>query len=153
MVIIWTLLGAIINPNYFLPYATAALTFLSFVATKFKSFEDKIKSGKAAILEYIDRTYGSFINKILVKMGINLMKNENDVLGKAQEIADSHAFQSMTSKFVEVGVLKKDDLESVTKMIVDLNSSNLNNDIDHVANHSDLMKKEFDDLTDKIVYY
>ena len=153
LVIIWTLLGAIINPNYFLPYATAALTFLSFTGSKLKSFQDKIKNGKAAILKYIDKTYSGFINKILMKMGINLMKLENDVLGKSQEITDSHAFQSTTSKLIEVGVLKKDDLEAVTKKINELNSSNLNNDVDHVAGHPEAMKKEFDDLTDKIVHY
>ena len=157
LVITWTLLGAIINPNYFLPYATATLTFISFTATKFKSLKDKIKNGKASILQYFDKAYSGFVNNMLIKMGINLMRIENDVLGKAKETMDNHAFQSTTSKFVEINVLKKEDLETITKKIDELSSINLNNDAihlaNHIASHPETMKKEFDDLTDKIVLF
>lgn len=36
LVSIWLMLGAIINPNAFLPYATSAATFLTIVTTKYK---------------------------------------------------------------------------------------------------------------------
>jgi hypothetical protein len=34
LVLIWLLLGAIVNPQAFLPYATAGATFLTMMATK-----------------------------------------------------------------------------------------------------------------------
>ena len=34
---IWLILGAIVNPNAFLPYATAALTFITTITIKFIS--------------------------------------------------------------------------------------------------------------------
>jgi len=36
LVAIWLMLGAIINPTAFLPYATSAATFLTIVTTKYK---------------------------------------------------------------------------------------------------------------------
>ena len=151
----WTLLGAIINPNYLLPYAAATFTFLIFVASKLKEFQETIEKGKEEILGFIEKTYGGFISKILIKMGINLMKIENDVLYKSKEITDSHGFQSTTRKLVESGVVKKEDLESVTKKISDLDSTNLNTDIihlaDHVASHPEALKEEFDAFSLKIV--
>jgi len=32
---VWMLLGAIVNPSAFLPYATASATFITVVSTKF----------------------------------------------------------------------------------------------------------------------
>lgn len=36
LVALWMVLGAILNPNKFLPFAAAVGTFVLFIATKFK---------------------------------------------------------------------------------------------------------------------
>ncbi len=40
LVALWMVLGAILNPNKFLPFATAVATFVMFVATKYKALND-----------------------------------------------------------------------------------------------------------------
>ena len=45
LVTIWLILGAIINPNNFLVYATTSLTFVTFVVTKYNQFKNLSKNG------------------------------------------------------------------------------------------------------------
>ena len=45
----WILLGAIINPNYLLPYAAAVMTFLAFLGFKFNEFKQLINTSKKII--------------------------------------------------------------------------------------------------------
>ena len=40
LVALWMVLGAILNPNKFLPFAAAVGTFVLFIATKFKEVND-----------------------------------------------------------------------------------------------------------------
>ena len=39
IVMVWYLLGAIINPSAYLPYAAAACTFVTFCTAKFRQFK------------------------------------------------------------------------------------------------------------------
>lgn len=48
--LLWLLLGAIINPNYFLVYTTSVLTFLTFVTAKKAQF-DKIYVGGVEVIK------------------------------------------------------------------------------------------------------
>jgi len=50
---IWLLLGAIINPTAFLPYATAASTFLTVISTKYKQFADVAENGLKKVIDAI----------------------------------------------------------------------------------------------------
>ena len=43
LVLSWSILGAIINPSKFLPYASASATFLMFIKSRLQSIENFIK--------------------------------------------------------------------------------------------------------------
>ena len=45
LVLVWLLLGAIIDPNVFLVYTTSVSTLITFVTAKFKSLENMAKEG------------------------------------------------------------------------------------------------------------
>ena len=53
LVLVWCLLGAIVNPVRFLVYAAGASTFLTFVATKLKLAISKYGSMKAAVFDTV----------------------------------------------------------------------------------------------------
>ena len=59
LVLMWLLLGAIINPNNFLVYASASLTFLTFISTKYLAFkklsDDGFKSVRDVVSNYIQK--------------------------------------------------------------------------------------------------
>ena len=42
---VWLLLGAILNPTAFLPYATAAATFVTVMTAKFAEFTELANNG------------------------------------------------------------------------------------------------------------
>ena len=53
-VALWMVLGAIINPNKFLPFATSVLTFAFFIYTKYKAMNDLITNLEARLQEFIE---------------------------------------------------------------------------------------------------
>ena len=48
--LIWAILGAIINPTAFLPYASGAGTFLTFCTAKYNEFKKMFADGKKILL-------------------------------------------------------------------------------------------------------
>lgn len=53
LAMVWLILGAIVNPTAFLPLATAALTFLTLVSSKYKEFSSLYKDAFKKIKDYI----------------------------------------------------------------------------------------------------
>lgn len=47
------MLGAIVNPNAFLPYATASMTFVTVVSSKATQFNDLATNGFDKVIEYV----------------------------------------------------------------------------------------------------
>jgi len=45
LVLLWLILGAIINPTNFLPFATAASTFIVIVISRYKTFKQIAEIG------------------------------------------------------------------------------------------------------------
>ena len=50
---VWLVLGAIVNPNAFLPYATASMTFVTVVSSKAAQFNDIATNGFDKVIEYV----------------------------------------------------------------------------------------------------
>lgn len=57
MNMLWLLLGAIINPNFFLVYTTSVLTLITFVTSKKKAFDDIYNGGTDMIKEILLKEY------------------------------------------------------------------------------------------------
>lgn len=53
-VALWMVLGAIINPNKFLPFATSVMTFALFLVTKYKAMNELINNLETKLQEYIE---------------------------------------------------------------------------------------------------
>lgn len=43
--LVWLVLGAIVSPTVFLPYATAASTFITVISTKYREITEVIDKG------------------------------------------------------------------------------------------------------------
>ncbi len=80
LVIIWFILGAVLNPNAYLVYATAAGTFLTFVTTKVKELSKAYRKGKSTIIKLLDAKLRPYLNdimrKILTKAGYDSAVNK-----------------------------------------------------------------------------
>ena len=50
---VWLMLGAIVNPTAFLPYATAAATFLTVIAAKAASFNKIASDGFSKVIAVV----------------------------------------------------------------------------------------------------
>lgn len=65
MVMMWLLLGAIINPNFFLVYASSVATLITFVTSKKKSFDEIYKGGLDMIKEILLEEYQKKVQDIM----------------------------------------------------------------------------------------
>jgi hypothetical protein len=50
---VWLILGAIVNPSAFLPFATAASTFITVISTKAKQFANLATEGFDKVIEFV----------------------------------------------------------------------------------------------------
>ena len=53
LAIVWLILGAIVNPTAFLPLATAAMTFVALIGSKYKEFTGLYTNAFKKIKDYI----------------------------------------------------------------------------------------------------
>ena len=68
---IWIVLGAIINPNAFLPYATAIVSWVTACLDKYYHFDKLIKEGLASVKEYVKKFFCEHIGNVIKKMDLN----------------------------------------------------------------------------------
>lgn len=53
LALVWLLLGAIVNPTAFLPYATAAATFVTVISSKAAQFKEIATDGFETVINYV----------------------------------------------------------------------------------------------------
>ena len=51
--LVWLILGAVVSPSVFLPYATAASTFITVMSTKFREVKKIVNEGFKSVYEYV----------------------------------------------------------------------------------------------------
>jgi hypothetical protein len=51
--LVWFILGAIVSPTVFLPYASAAATFITVMINKYKEINIIINEGYKSVLEFV----------------------------------------------------------------------------------------------------
>jgi membrane-anchored protein YejM (alkaline phosphatase superfamily) len=68
--LVWLILGAIVSPTVFLPYATAAATFITVLSTKFKEANKIVNEGFKTVYDYVIKEADQQINGMLKKMDL-----------------------------------------------------------------------------------
>ena len=153
LVCVWLLLGAIINPNNFLVYSTAALTFLTFLSSKYQAFQkisdDGFKMIKDQVFKIIQGQIKSIMGfmieevKELTIIGKDLMNSDTakfafekaEALGLGEEIA---AIKNLTEKTL-------DNPDKLVNSAVNLAGSfieNPNTMIEKLKNAEEILKEK-----------
>lgn len=65
MTLLWLLLGAIINPNFFLIYTSSAATLITFITSKYSSLLDIFESGMDMIKDVLLKEFGKKVESIM----------------------------------------------------------------------------------------
>lgn len=68
LVLVWALLGAILNPNHFLPYAAAASTLVTFVSAKIKQLKTLQSRSKEDLKEHIKKQAMGHMGNLMANM-------------------------------------------------------------------------------------
>jgi hypothetical protein len=68
--IIWLILGAIISPTVFLPYATAAATFITVIISQYREVNKIVTEGFKTVNDYVKKMTDQQINGMLKKMDL-----------------------------------------------------------------------------------
>lgn len=65
LVCIWLILGAIINPNTFLVYATSAITFITFTIAKYQEYKTFASDGYKKVQFLVQNVFANQLKKIV----------------------------------------------------------------------------------------
>ena len=68
LVLVWSILGAILNPTAYLYYAAAAGTFITYVGVKYRQLLDLQRKGFTAIVRIIEAKTKGLIDQLLKKV-------------------------------------------------------------------------------------
>eukprot|EP01022_Parablepharisma_sp_SALTPOND_P018430 TRINITY_DN300_c0_g1_i1.p2 TRINITY_DN300_c0_g1~~TRINITY_DN300_c0_g1_i1.p2 ORF type:complete len:1871 (+),score=218.15 TRINITY_DN300_c0_g1_i1:2469-8081(+) len=115
LVAVWSILGAILNPNVYLAYGAAAATMVSFILAKITEFRKLNFMGIQALQEMLFNKLQGFLDdimkKILTQAGFaaetvsNITKGEGGVLERAERLVRNSA---VGKTMVSMGIDPKD---------------------------------------------
>ena len=89
LILVWALLGAILNPNAYLAYASAAGTLITFVTAKYSEFSKMLTMGIKGLQDKLMEKFKTFATDIMKKILSSLNLEKTD-MGKAlTDAADS----------------------------------------------------------------
>lgn len=96
--LIWAVLSAIINPQAFLPYATASFTLITFTTTKYKYIQQLAVDSFNIAWKYIQDVAQIDVHTYLIKMEfqqkINDILSGDKILKLAVEAVDSKTYKN-----------------------------------------------------------
>ena len=150
----WLLLGALINPTAFLPFASAAATFVTFVVAKYKSFKVLSSQGSKAVLQYVEKIFGDFINQVLDKMVSNIEQVATAVSQeKIKEVIESKTFKSVTNKLVDAGIVDEKTIEEYSTKIESLDAKTMVNGAIAVIKDPETIARELNAIKNELVNF
>jgi hypothetical protein len=114
---VWWLLGAILNPNAFLPYATGVATFVTFVTYKYVSFKKLAVNGKKTIMSHLEKAYTEVVSRVMKKLSNDLEGASEYLQNKGKAILQSDAFLVITEKLKKAGIIDDTVLEDIKTKI------------------------------------
>jgi hypothetical protein len=114
---VWWLLGAILNPNAFLPYATGVATFVTFVTYKYVKFKKLAVDGKKSIMSHLEQAYTDVVSRVMKKLSTDLEGASEYLQNKGKAILQSEAFQAITEKLKKAGIVGDTVLEDIKTKI------------------------------------
>ena len=103
--LVWLLLGAIINPNSFLPFTSAAITLIAFVRTKYKKFKEISERGTELIKQYLEKMFTEIMNKVLGKVIEGITKSIDFASSKKDGILSNGTFSLISTKLAATGLI------------------------------------------------
>ncbi|KAL4503518.1 hypothetical protein ABPG73_017261, partial [Tetrahymena malaccensis] len=104
MVAIWLMLGAIINPNAFLPYATSAATFVTLVTKKYKDFREISQNGFKIIYDYLQQMTISQFQDLFKKI---------DIQDRIADMVPTDTIKEITVEASKLGIIDASTSEDI----------------------------------------
>ena len=151
LVLTWLLVGAFINPNAFLPFASAAITFVTFIITKYNSFKRLLMEGRGAVMEYLKVLFGDFFNKVMGKLTQDIEQATESVADKGKALLKSEGFKSATGKLAETGFVNTDTINKYVNKIQALDGKAIVEGAITVANDPTVILQEIENMTRAMV--
>ena len=153
LVLTWLLVGAFINPNSFLPFASAAVTFVAFVRTKYRTFKSLSEKGSKAVMDHLKKLFGGFINNLLEKVTLGLERVTNLAMDKGKSVLETGTFKAVTGKLAETGIVDAAIIAEFTHKVQSLDGKTVMTGAMEVANDPTIIIKEMEKLTNELVNF
>lgn len=147
----WLLLGAFINPNAFLPFATAAVTFVLFVVSKYRSMRSLSANGKASLTMYLNTLFGGYINTLLERLTENAGSVAQLATDKGKLLVQNSTFKAITGKLADTGIIDQETLNQYTQQIENLDPNSLAKSAINYATNPTLAVQQLEKLQDSLV--
>lgn len=147
---VWCILGAILNPGLFLPFATGALTLITFIKMKYERLKDLGKRGKDMVLDYLIFLAAARMNKVLLILSNRIEGATRFIADKSKEVLKGPEFTDITNKVVTLGILSSQEIDLRTSRIINMENQIIMN---HENSSPDLMVDEIDKIKEELVIY
>ena len=122
--LMWLLLGAFICPNVFLPFASAAATFGTFVVSKYKSFKGIYVKGKDVILIYLTKIFADFVNSVANRIMAEVKGINGSVFDETNNFLQSGQVKAVKGKILDSGLVDPKIIEEFEKKVKEMNVQN-----------------------------
>jgi hypothetical protein len=120
---IWCILGAILNPNMFLPYASGAITFITFVKSKYAQFKEVSKNGETIVMEFLNKLTAGVMNKVLQILSNRIEGATRYVADKSKDLINGPVFQGLSDKLTSAGIISEQDVQDMKTKISSIDSN------------------------------
>ncbi|KAM3145751.1 hypothetical protein pb186bvf_002046 [Paramecium bursaria] len=139
-VVVWVILGAIINPNNFLVYASSAATIIATITDQYNTLVQIYESGKSQVESYI---FNYFLQTVTSISGV-LMKETEKIADQTAQILTSSGMKLSQQQAKQIGF--DDNLQSLCSSM-----QNLTDQIDLQSFNLDNQKRQFEDIKNKFL--
>jgi hypothetical protein len=153
--IVWCILGAILNPNLFLPYASAATTFIVFIRTKYIQLKHLSEQGKKIVFEYLNKITGSVMNKVLQILSNRIEGATRYVVDNCKELINGPEFSKLSEKITSRGLIPDKVIKDIrglvysfdSRAVISAGASALSNPQSIIADIENKIKEELVNIT------
>ena len=107
LICIWSILGAVMNPNAYLMYAATASTFMTFISVKIQQFNNLRAVGLAAIRRLVMEQLEGFMSGVMKKMAVGMGVKQEVLQGVIETVQDPSHLQSQLASYVASSPMAK----------------------------------------------
>lgn len=150
ILLMWLLLGAFISPNAFLPLASAAATFGTFVVAKYRTFKDLYKMGSEKIMDYLNVMFSELISSVANKLTLEMKGITGSLSSEVHSFLQNGPVKELKEKMVDSGLVDINMINDFEKKVKEISSQSIISRITDVLKDPSIIAENLKSLKEEL---